>query len=149
VSETPSATPSATPSVGWENYSRGEYASLPSGIADLSTPYIAQDYVDVNTKDGTRVNVSAADGKYAIHQFSDYIGSESAVNLRWEGQSSQAPSISQVNLQVYNVDSSTWETVASNNTAAADTDFVLAYKVADTTNYVSDGVIVCRVYQEG
>jgi hypothetical protein len=95
------------------------------------------------------VDIVAPDGEYGIHQFKNYIGVSASVTLRWEGQSSQAPLISPGVLQIYNHDSGSWETVATNSTAEADTDFVLSRGIDDTTNYVTDSVITCRVYQLG
>jgi hypothetical protein len=127
----------------------GSYGSLPADDDDLSTTYTAQNYTDVGAKDGTRVNISCGDGQYAIHQFRNYIGASASVIIRWEGQASQAPAVSAVYLQVYNTYSNEWDTVDTDSTTAADTDFVLAYNLDDTTRYVDGGVMTCRVYQLG
>jgi hypothetical protein len=89
-----------------------------------------------------------ATGEYAIHEFKDYVGSENSCTLNWEGQSNLPPSSSAVVLQIYNQNSTTWETVDSDNTTGAGTDFTLAGNIADLTNYKTVGnTISCRVYQ--
>ena len=147
-SATPSSTPSASPSAGYERYSRGSYVALPTGIDDLTTSFSAQDYLDVNAFDGTRVGQDST-GQYAIKQFKDYIGAVTEASFTWKGRSSLAPSVSEGVLQIYNFTSTTWETLDSNTTASADTDFILSDTILDMTNYKSDGLCVCRVYQLG
>jgi len=114
----------------------------------LENDYSEQDYLDVDTKNDVRVSQSATD-EYAIHQFKDYVGASNSVSLEWEGQTNCAPSFSTVYLQIYNHDTSAWETVDSDNSSAVDTDFTLSGNIADLTNYKSaSNVIVCRVYQK-
>jgi len=121
---------------------------LPTGIDDLTTSFSAQDYLDVNVFDGTRVGQDST-GQYAIKQFKDYVGATTEAAFTWRGRSSLAPSVSEVVLQIYNFTSTTWETLDSNTTASADTDFILADTILDMTNYKSDGLCCCRVYQLG
>ena len=148
----PSLSPSLSPSIspspspGWENYTRGDEAALPGDDGQLETNYTGQDYTDVDTKDDVRVAQTASD-EYAIHQFKDYT-TAAGVNLEWEGQSDLAPSSSTVVLQIYNYNTPAWETVDSDNTTAADTDFILTALVADLTNYkTGSNTITCRIYQ--
>ena len=107
---------------------------------------MAQDYTDVNTDNGVRVT-QAALGEYAVHQFKDWVGTPAATFL-WNGQTDVACSTSNVVLQIYNRDSTTWETIDTDSTTAANTDFDLTANVSDLTNY-KDGnnVVACRVYQ--
>ena len=57
-------------------------------------------------------------------------------------------STSTVYLQIYNRDTTTWETLNSNSTASVNTDFSLIGYVADLTNYKdASNVISCRIYQ--
>lgn len=141
----PSLSPSVSPSAA--NYTRGNYAALPGNDNDLETAYTAQDELDVATKNDVRVN-QAATSEYALHQFKDYVGASNAANLEWEGQTNLAPSSSTVILQIYNQNTPAWETVDSDNTSLADTDFSLIADIADLTNYKdAENVISCRVYQ--
>ena len=128
------------------DYSRGNYASLPSGVTDLETNYDATDVTNVATdNDADRVG-QLASGEYAIHQFKQTVTGTS-VDITWNGQSDLAPSTSPVVLQVYKVSVPGWETLETNSAAAADTDFTLQRLSFDPTNYLSSGVMTCRVYQ--
>jgi hypothetical protein len=127
----------------------GNYADLPTGILDLETPFAAQDYLDVDADDGTRVAQSAT-GEYSIFQFKDYVGDSNSCSLTWNGQSSLAPLDSTVYLAIFNRDTPGWEVVDSDDASNADTDFNLTANIADLTNYKDvNGVIVCRIYQLG
>jgi len=73
--------------------------------------------------------------------------------LRWNGQSTLAPSLSTVYLQAFNRTLSSWVNVTSNNLENANTDFDLngtlptnGYNLSDFKD--SNGYIACRVYQE-
>jgi len=77
------------------------------------------------------------------------VGASPSTNLEWEGQTDLAPSSSTVFLQIFNRNTPAWETVDSDNTTAADTDFTLEANIPDLTNYKNaSNVISCRVYQE-
>ena len=121
---------------------------MPTGIDNLNVSYSSQDYDDVATNDDIRVAQIATDD-YAIHQFKDYIGSDNKATLTWEGQSDLAPSSSTTYLQIYNLDTISWETLDSDNISDVNIDFTLTSQIVDLTNY-KDGnnVIVCRVYQQ-
>ena len=105
-----------------------------------------QDYLDVDTKNDVRVDQTATE-EYAIHQFNDFVA-EGAATLDWEGQTTFAPSSSTVFLQIYNHNTTAWETVDSDSDTIADLDFVLTANVADLTDYKNgSSVVSCRVYQ--
>ena len=86
--------------------------------------------------------------KYMIHQYKDYVGTETACTLTWIGKTTQDPSTQTVFLQIYNRDTTTWDTVDSNNISPTDENFTLTGVIADLTDYKDDNnVISCRVYQ--
>ena len=115
----------------------------------METNYSAQDYLDVNLKDDIRVGQTASK-EYAIHQFKDYVGNSNACDLECELKTNLIPSDSTVYLQIYNQNTSTWDTVDSDELSAADSDFSLIANVADLTDYkTADKTISCRVYQLG
>ena len=120
---------------------------MPGDDTDLETTYTAGEVTDVATKNDVRVGQTATD-EYAIHQYKYFIGGMASCTVEWEGQTGREPSASAVYLQVYNQDTTTWETLDSDNTSAVDTDFSLTGEVPDTTDYLVGGVISCRVYQE-
>jgi hypothetical protein len=146
-SVSPSVSVSASPSIGFSNYTRGNYAALPANDNDLEVAYTAQDETDVSTKDDIRVGQTGV-LEYMLHQFKDFVGSNTACQVEWEGQTSQAPSVSTVYLQVYNRTTGEWDTIDSDNTSNVDTDFSLLAEIPDLTNYKdASNVISCRVYQ--
>lgn len=157
TSESPSVSPSQSPSIspsvspspspGWEGYTRGDYVSLPTTGASLETAYSAQDYLDVDTKNNVRV-AQTGTNQFMIHEFKDYVGANTACTVECELQTTQNPATSTVYLQIYNLNTTTWDTIDSDNSSAIDTDFILTASVADLTNYKDGEVITCRVYQD-
>jgi len=84
-----------------------------------------------------------------IHQFKNFVGAETSATVTSVSQSTQALSTSTAYLQIYNLNTTTWDAVDSDNTTAANTNFTLEGNVADLTNYKdASNVITCRVYQE-
>jgi hypothetical protein len=149
VSPSGSISPSASPSLGYTGYSRGASAALPSGDADLTTAYSGQDVTDVSSINGVRVDVHAT-GQYAIHQFKNFCPTAGQLTFTWRGQSSINPYDTGVYLQIYNRNSSTWETLDSNTVAAAGVDFTLSGIIVNPANYKdARQVVSCRVYQLG
>ena len=133
---------------GTRTYTRGDYAALPSDDADLENAFTNSEYDQVDADDADRV-AQTATNEYAIFQFKDYAGSNTTIDVSWDGQSDLAPSSSTVYLQIYNYDTPGWENVDSDGAAAADTDFELTGQIADLTNYkTAQNTITCRVYQQ-
>ena len=114
VSASPSLSPSASPSLGYSQYTRGDLVALPGNDNDLETTYIAQDETDVSTKNDVRVDQTAT-SQYMIHQYKDFVGANTTCQVEWEGQVTLAPSSSTVYLQIYNQNTTTWETIDSDN----------------------------------
>jgi hypothetical protein len=145
-----SASASPSPSAGYTAYTRGNYASLPANDADLETAYSEAEVTKLGTKDDDRVaQASTAGQTYVIHQFKDFAGSLISRTLECELQSSIAPLYATVYLQIYNQVTATWETIDTNSSSAADTDFILIGDVANLTNYKNaSNVVSCRVWQK-
>jgi len=83
-----------------------------------------------------------------VHQFKDFVGTQDSTVLTCELKSTLAPTTSTVFLQIYNQNSTTWETVDSDNTTGANTDFTLTGAIPDLTDYTNVNLVSCRVYQE-
>ena len=131
------------------DYSRGNYAALPSDDTDLEFIFNGNEYQDVKYED----NVYVAQTAYTQNavflfkkQFTDDV---SAPTATWIGRTTLAPSSSTVYLQVYNRTSGLWETVDSDNTTAADTKFTLTAVISHgLSNYFDiNNFIAFRVYQ--
>lgn len=138
---------SPSPSAGYSLYSRGDVAALPGNTDDLETLYNGTDETNVDTRNNVYVGQTGT-LQYMIHQFKNFVGSQTTGQLEWEGKTALAPSSSTVYLQIYNRNTNAWETVDSDNSSSADVDFELTAVIADFTNYKdASNVIVCRVYQ--
>lgn len=104
-------------------------------------------------------NVTVDDGDYFVEFGSEYIIQEykrkwinntDNIAFTWAGRSTESTVTSPLLIQIYNVNSATWETLAQENRIAADTDFTL--QVSKTTNvgnyYASDNTVTFRAYQQ-
>lgn len=119
---------------------------MPGNDDDLSNEYTEGEITDVSTKNDVRVSQTGTD--FVIHQFKDYANLASQISVEWEGQSNVAPSLSPVLLQIYNVNTSSWDTVDTDNSSLNDVDFVLSGSIATADYKNISNVISCRVYQE-
>ncbi len=147
-SASPSSSVSPSPSTGYTDYTRGNYAALPTNDNDLETAYSAGDVTDVSSKNDVYVDQSATNG-FMIHQFKEFVGEQVACQVEVEARSTLGCNLSTTYLQIYNHTTGSWVTIDSDNSTAADTDFTLISDVADLTDYKdSSNVISCRVYQE-
>lgn len=128
---------------------------LPIDASDLSISYTYENYIDVFTDDGIRVE-NCADSGYTLHQFGKWHSNNTDfVDFTCNVQSGRAPSASTVYLQIWNYNSSEWETVDSESVAGADIDFDLTcYKTNSISNYYDayfDPLgyrMTFRIYQE-
>lgn len=131
------------------NYSWGDEASLPTTDADLDVYYSDTDEDTASTDDGGRVTAYGNSG-YVIHQFKDQSDSAlKTISVSWNGQASIACSSKTVYLQIYDRNLGSWETLDSDTTTAANTDFTLeGSKTSSLSDYYdSDNKISCRIYQ--
>jgi len=131
------------------NFSRGDYAALPSTEADLENIYTSGEISQVASDNADRVSQSAI-AQYAIHQYKTDVGVNTSWTFHWNGQSSLAPSTSVVKLQIYDIEGTTWEDLDEDNAAAANTDFDLTATVTSDLDHYKDvnNVVTCRVYQQ-
>lgn len=130
-------------------YSRESKASLPTTATILSTVFSSSEVTDVGTDDGTRVDIAGADG-YVITNFADENDNNTDnITFEWNGQSNIPTSRSTVYLQIYNFNSESWETLDSDNSTAAATDFTLTGSItSNQSNYYSANLFTYgRVYQ--
>lgn len=131
-------------------YSRESASSLGSDDTSLATVFSEADYTTVGTDDDNYVNLEG------IQEYFQFLFKEKHTNntdnfrITWKGKSTLAPSISTVYLQIYNRTTSTWTTLASNNTASANTKFTLESTISSNLSdyYDSNYVISARVYQD-
>ena len=114
---------------------------------DLENLYTAGEVSDVADDDTVRVPQTATD-MYMIHEYKDWVGTNTFCTLKWNGQSTTAPSAQKVVLQIWNRTGSQWDDCIEENEADANIDFDMTKNIPDLTNY-KDGnnIICCRVYQ--
>jgi intein/homing endonuclease len=149
ISISPSLSPSSSPSIGYQEYTKGDYVELPAGADDLTSSYTEQNYIDVSSINDVFVGQDTS-YNYTIHQFKEYCGNSDICTLTCVCKTNFLPSLSPVYLQIYNRDTSSWETVATNNTANVNTSFTLSANIFGLSDYKDENtVIACRVYQLG
>jgi hypothetical protein len=129
-------------------FSMDAVGSLPATNADLTTPFSQVDYGNASALDAARVITTGS--VYIIHEFKIQGTSNTlGITPTWTGQTSIAPIAAPVFLQIYNQNSGAWETLASNSTASANTDFTLTgSQTSNVGNYYDSSLFVSlRVYQ--
>ena len=133
-----------------KTYSRGDYETLPANDNNLETAFDAAGYDLVFSNDTNRLS-QTANNQYAIFEFKDKnLNNTDAITVTWDGQSSLAPSQSEVFLQIYNRSGAgSWTTIDSDNAESANTDFQLSaiVSVGLSDYYDINNIISCRVYQ--
>ena len=147
-SSSSSISPSQPPGSGL--FSKESRNTLPTNKNNLDILYGEEDEVDVSTDNGVRVSIEGSN-VYLLHQFrvmndNGVDAIKAHVNL----QTSLSPSLSTVRLQVWNILTGSWETVASNNTALANIDFDLDATIEENQEnyYDIDYEVAFRVYQQ-
>ncbi len=131
-------------------YTREDKTSLPTDATDLATIYTSSDYTDVGSSNDVRVEQTGELTEYILHLFKKLnINNTDGIRISVELQAAHAPTVYPVLLQIYNYNAAAWETLDTNNSAAADTDFVLTGRITSgNSNYYTGGDwIACRVYQ--
>lgn len=130
-----------------KSYSRENLVTLPTTTNDLATGFSLADYTTVSADDGTYVNLTGLNNLVYLFKY-QHTNSTDAVTLFWNGKTTVAPSTKPVYLQIYNHTTSAYETVATNDTASANVDFILtATKNASLASYYNNNTITARVYQ--
>ena len=134
-------------------YSRGKKLNLPSDDSDLDILFVSSEYVDVSSDDNIYVQQCGRDtlDPYAIFVWKNkHTNNKDVIISSCVLKTSIAPSVSTVYLQIYNRNSGTWETLDSNNTATANTEFTLSgTQSSNLSNYYDDSFWVSfRIYQK-
>jgi len=130
-----------------ENYSREEGVSLPSTVADLTTPFTDADYIAVATEDASYVVQSASGTGNSIFEFKN-LRAGTQVQVKWIGKTNLNCSASPVQLQIWNITNSTWDILVTDSTSVANVNFTLTSTISPLTNYKdTNGFVACRVWQ--
>lgn len=129
-------------------FSKDAVGSLPATNADLTTPFSQLDYGNASVADTAWVITTGS--VYMIHEFKQQGTSNTlGITASWTGQVSLAATLAPVFFQIYNQNSGAWETLSSNSTTAANTDFTLTgSQASNLSNYYDSSLFVSfRVYQ--
>lgn len=127
-------------------------------VASVGLPTISLNDIDTDTNKNYQ-NLAVDDGDYFIQYGSEYMIQEYKVDwtnntdiptFTWKGRSTYDTRISPFLIQIYNVNSATWETLARENRQLPDVDFTLVVK--QTTNisnyYDASNIVTFRTYQQ-
>lgn len=132
-------------------YTREAKTSLPTVATDLATTYSAGDVTDVGTDNAVRVGITSVLGStHNIHLYKFLATANTkGITVTWNGQTTLAPSAATVYLQIWNNNSSAWETLASGSSSSVNTDFTLTGSIKVNNSYYYDGslYVYARVYQ--
>lgn len=123
---------------------------MPADDTDLETAFACTDYPKVATDDNIYIQ-QCATNQYAIVQFKDkHINNADNIALNTKIKVSLAPSQSTVYLQIYNQNSSEWETIDSDDATGTDTEFVLTGSItANQSDYYDvSNWVASRIYQQ-
>lgn len=121
-------------------YSRENKTTLPTDTTNLGTLYNGTEETNVGTNDGTRVALSGTN-RYLVHMFKKFntsLDEDKSVVISANLQTSVAPSVKNVILQIYNHNTPAWETLDTESSAGANTDFDLTATVSANTSYYQD-----------
>lgn len=130
-----------------QTYTKGEKPTLPSDTTDLDAFAVPGDYNAVATAGDSSYVSQSATGDYAIFQFKDSMTGTS-VDITWTGKTDLSPATNNVILQIWNVSGTpAWETLETYSTSTVGSNFTIQRLGLNTTNYVSGGIMTCRVYQ--
>jgi hypothetical protein len=141
----------STVASGSKRYSKAAVASLPTTNSDLTYYFDPEGYADALADDNAnRDDLVSTANIPVVNFFEKNSTSSQAVTASWNGQSSIAAGTAALYLQVYRFGSvNAWVTVASNTSAAANTDFTLSGSINSKLSEYYDGSAwtYWRVYQ--
>jgi len=133
---------------GTNDYTRTNVTSLPTTSSDLATSFSSTEYTNVATTDSTFV--AQASSNTNVFEFKQrHANNTDNITGTWTGKTDTAGSTKTIYLQIWNNNTSAWETIASNATVAANTSFTLTgTKSSSVGNYYDNlNVVTFRVYQ--
>ncbi|MHA2069985.1 MAG: hypothetical protein ACXABY_36940, partial [Candidatus Thorarchaeota archaeon] len=125
--------------------------SLPSSTSSLTYYLDNTGYTAVATNDNTNYDQATSSSAYPIFQFNEkHTNNTDLITVDWDGQTSMDCSTSTVQLQVYNINQASWDSLATSTGCTADTDFALNASITTSPGdyYDSNYWVYARVYQD-
>lgn len=133
-------------------FSREVNSSLPLTKNALTNFYSPTDETNVATDDDVFVEQVSTDAAYILHQWKyEHTNATDPITVTVRVKSDLAPTIAAVTLQIWNNNTSAWETIATNSTAGSGAEFQLSGTItASVANYYdgANNQIAARVYQQ-
>lgn len=121
----------------------------PSSNANLINSFTSPQVADVAGDDGDYWVQTGSE--YLIQEYKkDWTNNTDSISIVWRGRTTLDTSISPVYLQIYNINSATWETLDIENMRPADVDFqMMGSQTSNVSNYYDSKFIVSfRIYQK-
>ena len=133
-----------------KKYSKDSVASLSSTTTDLTYFLDSEGYDDVGTNDSDLDAITSSSSIPVFLFDRKHTNNTDEISISWNGSTTVACDTKAVYLQVYNNNSSTWETFASSTTCSANEDFTLSYNITTNPNNYYDANYwnYIRVYQD-
>lgn len=135
--------------IATEVYSMESKTALPVDNSRLANVYTRAQVTEADQDNAGYVDLSQ-NTRYGVHEFEYFVGLTPATfAVKWKGKSTRPASAGTVTMQLYNLNTSTWDTVATDSTTAAGTEMTLNANIASGyANYFdARGFIYARVYQ--
>jgi len=116
------------------------------GLSEFSLPIL---YDDITVAEDRTVDAYIPVAAVFLFKDKNINNDTDPVTATWVGKTDLSPVTNPVYLQIYNRNSTTWETIDVNNTASVDTDFVLNATIESVMSdyYDAENWISFRVYQ--
>ena len=133
-----------------EDYTKEAVSSLPEDDTNLANEFTPLEVFYTTAEDDRRVTISATQ-KYGVYLFKKKPSSGNpTITIKWVGKTNIPGATSSIYLQVYNRNSASWETLATNSDVSAGVEFTMLGSVlSDLNNYYdSNGYASVRVYQQ-
>jgi len=109
---------------------------------NLSIIYTDQEVIDVTSDDGVRVGLTGTSPTYLLHQYKIRANNNNdSMLIHVNLQTTLSPTSSPVYLQIWNVTTSLWETIATEDSTAENVDFYLVGRITSNQNDYYDKAV--------
>lgn len=131
------------------NYRFEDDNVLDTNNANIDVSFSSVQVGDVNADDGDYFTEYGSE--YMMRQYKyKHVNNTDNIKFVWSGRSTEATNISPILIQIWNVNSTQWETLARETRIAADVDFTATVvQSTNVSNYYDVGnVVTFRSYQQ-
>jgi hypothetical protein len=133
-------------------FTREAKSSIPTTKHDLAIVYTDQEVEDVSEDDGTYVCIDGSSPIYLLHQYKvNNTNHHNYMNIKVKGKVTLDATTSPVYLQIFNMSTSSWETLVTNDYSLSGEEFYLKASIySDQEDYYdifNENQVTIRVYQ--